>query len=317
MPIFDDILSRSEFADDPPVLCDIGAASGVHPRWKPIARHCIALAFEPDERERAAVEKQGLAFRSFHVVPRIVTDQPGDAQPFYLTQRPQCSSMLEPDDASLRDYLIADFFKVKQTATLPATRLRETLESLALPRIDWLKTDSQGLDLRLFRSLGDDLMRQALAVEMEPGIMRCYKGEDRLQDVLPAMEQLGFFLAELDVRGPRRLSPAVADEHFSGILRKSLPGMLRRSPGWVGMMYLNPLRDAAMADNKRATLFAWIIATIIKQHGFALELAHHGREQHDDAIFQRLIRESKMRIKRNTWLALPYAAKEMLRKWLR
>ena len=66
---------------------------------------------------------------------------------------------------------------------LPALDIPSVLAELGLERVDWLKGDSQGTDLRLFRSLGD-LASSVLVAEFEPGIIDAYEGEDKFADVL-------------------------------------------------------------------------------------------------------------------------------------
>ena len=134
-----------------PVLVDIGA-SGVPPKvWEPIARHSIYLGFDPDRRELHD-GGAGQYARSI-IVNKAVTSVHDQTQVrFYLTKSPYCSSTLPPDAASLASYLFSDLFTVEREVSVPTVTLSKMISRLGLPSVDWLKTDSQGTDLRLSRA---------------------------------------------------------------------------------------------------------------------------------------------------------------------
>src|SRR5262249_20746482 len=123
---------------------------------------------------------------------------------------PYCSSRLTPRLDSLRRYAFEPLFRVEGTVDVRARDIPTVLAELGLDRVDWLKIDSQGTDLRLFRSLGDELAGRALVVELEPGIIDAYEGEDRLEDVLRYMHDRGFWVSDLNVRGSTRIDAELA-----------------------------------------------------------------------------------------------------------
>ena len=53
MSLLDRIFAEPELREFPPVLVDVGAAGGVHPAWRRIARYAVGVGFEPDAREAA------------------------------------------------------------------------------------------------------------------------------------------------------------------------------------------------------------------------------------------------------------------------
>ena len=73
MGIIDELLTRPEFADRPPVLFDVGASGHVHAKWRPIARYCVCVAFDADRREMGYLSKTDGGFRTLHVCPAIVS----------------------------------------------------------------------------------------------------------------------------------------------------------------------------------------------------------------------------------------------------
>ena len=51
-----------ELEAEPPVLLDVGAARGMHPPWRRIAKYSLCVAFEADERELASVTSEAAGF---------------------------------------------------------------------------------------------------------------------------------------------------------------------------------------------------------------------------------------------------------------
>lgn len=284
MLIADWILSRQEFQDHPPVLVDIGASGAINPKWGSIARHSICIAFDADEREMAYTVNETSGFRKLYVFNKIVTNQPGDRAEFHLTRSPYCSSLLRPDEKSLAGWSFADLFEIDRTVTLPATTLASALKEIGMEKVDWFKTDSQGIDLRLFKSLGDDRIRRVLVAEFEPGIIDAYAGEDKLWHVLQYMDTQPFWVSRMNVRGAHRL--------HSGMVGRKLKGAeniyLRESPVFAELTYANALQADAPYLCKRDFLLGYLFAVIEQQYGFALEIAERGYERFADESFKTL-----------------------------
>src|SRR3989442_9699522 len=167
--------------DRRPVLIDIGAAVAPPEVWQPIAPHSVYVGFDPDLREM-----QARAEHPYHqavIVNEAVTGDAGRSPAhFYFAKSPTCSSTLKPDAASLGEYLFADLFVVEREAGVRATTLDAVLDRLALPGVDWLKTDSQGTDLRLFESLKPDRRARVLPPGPEPRPVDADVGGDPFLD---------------------------------------------------------------------------------------------------------------------------------------
>ena len=161
--------------------------------------------------------------------------------------------------------------------------------------MDWFKSDSQGTDLRLFRSLGSERCARVLAADFEPGLIDAYEGEDKLHQVLAFMETLPFWLSRMTVRGTPRLSRAAADG-LSTADRRALGVVLEASPAWAELSYLNLLRQGS-AFGVREYVLSWVFATTGRQHGFALETARAGaRRFPSEPFFDSLERHSRDRL---------------------
>jgi FkbM family methyltransferase len=276
MKIIDQILRSEHFRDQPPVLIDIGASGGIHSKWKYIAKYAYCIAFDADDREFEINEETNKDYRKFVQVNRIVTAQPTGNAPFYLTSSPFCSSLLEPDEEKLRPWLFKPLFEVKKITSLPAVTLEETLHSANISYIDWFKVDTQGTDLRLYKSLPAKIKDTVLFAEFEPGIMDAYKDEDKLYSVMQEMHAQGFWLSSMNVKGTQRLQNSYAQQIGNFLSER----IIRTSPGWAELTYFRNPEGLTIRN-----LFLLIVFALLeRQFGYALELADQGIQQFQDPL---------------------------------
>lgn len=289
------IFAEPELVAAPPVLVDVGAAGGMHRVWRPIARHAVGVGFEPDAREAAALTGAQRQFRRWVFCPALAAPvTPPDGQlPFHFTSSPQCSSMLPPDQAGLREWVFADQFDVVRTAAVPAASLTESLQSAGVDHIDWLKCDTQGMDLKLYRSLPAAWRQQLLVAEFEPGFIDSYQGEDHVADVLAAMKAEPFWLAGfspgLTPRGRRDLMAAGWPSAIGPWLRRLAP----LAPAWAGLQFIRDVGRVPEITGRRGWLLAWVFAVVARQPGYALTIADEGRRRFGDVLFGEMEQESR------------------------
>ncbi|MCI1279431.1 MAG: FkbM family methyltransferase [Nitrospira sp.] len=271
-----------------PILADIGASVGFPEMWNPIAVQSIYLGFDPDLREPRE-ETQGVFFKSI-VVDEAVTADPSVAEAmFYFTKSPTCSSTLRPDAQSLSNYVFFDLFAVEKEGRVRATTLNAVLERFQLSGIDWLKVDSQGTDYRLFESLRPDVRSQVLALDIEPGLMDAYLGEDLFVDAHQRLVRSGFWLSNLEVQGTARMSETTVSHLLTngpGLSKDGLMRAIRTSPGWVNARYLRTLSSLAAAQcDRRQYVLLWIFSLIDNQIGYAADivLEYERKFGHDNA----------------------------------
>jgi hypothetical protein len=299
MEIIDTILSRNEFEEKPPLLIDIGASEGIHGKWKDIAKYSICIAFDADQRDFSFTTKESAGFRKLISYNCIVTEhQLGEAD-FYLTKSPYCSSLLKPDDEALDIWAFSEKFKVVKTEKIKTRSLSEVLTEQNINYVDWFKTDSQGTDLRLFKSLGEQIYKNILAVELEPGIIDSYSEEDKLYSILNFMNDNNFLLSEMVTKGSQRISTGTLEKITKNkFLQKLVTFSHRSSPGWAELLYLN---KEVEGSGIREHLLAWIFAVLQKQYGYAFEIADSGESKFRDEIFTRMKEKSVSLINRNVF----------------
>jgi len=288
MHIIDQILQCEEFKNRPPVLIDIGASGAIHEKWRRIAPYAVCIAFDADDREFGYAVHESRGYCKLYVINRIVTDKETDSDraQFYLTKSPFCSSILKPDSQSLDQWAFGGLFDIDRVAMLGSVSLPTVLTDLSIDKVDWFKSDSQGTDLRLFRSLGEDLIKRVLVAEFEPGIIDAYEGEDKLRDLMAFMDDKAFWMSDLHIKGTQRLRRNIVDTKLSPVKRFLLGKTMKTAPGWGEVTYMNTFSPCC-ADHleKRDYLLGWIFAVLEKQYGFALEISSQAAERFDDPMF--------------------------------
>jgi len=303
------IFEHQSLAARPPVLVDIGASTGLPPQWREIAGYSICIAFDPDRRQMEYIESER-GFKKMYIFPAIVHESINGQADFFLTASPECSSTLPPRNAALSEYLFAPLFDLEKQVELPAVTLPSILKKLNLDYIDWFKTDSQGTDLRLFKSIPETIRRRTLAAEFEPGIIDAYEGEDKLWSLLAFMEKEPFWCGSFKLLGSRRMSPEVAARHFSGLRRRLLHTVLQPAPGWAEVAFLNDFSGQEMGV--REYLLGWVFAANMKQYGAALKIAENGLALYNDGLFKELINYTVKSINRDCFFSMKVPL-----KWLK
>jgi hypothetical protein len=279
MKIIDQILQEDYFINEPPVLVDIGASGELNSKWKSIAKYSLCIAFDADDREFQIREETNRSFRKLITINRIVTEKPEIESGFFLTKSPFCSSILEPDSSSLRPWIFSDLFEVTGKKNMPGISLLQSFEDAGIRYVDWFKADTQGTDLRLYKSLPIQIRENMLAAEFEPGIMDAYKMEDKLYMVMNEMEKHSCWLSSMVVKGSQRITR----ENAASIGYYASSKIVKTSPGWAEITYLKN----SVNLSRRQLLLLMVFAVIERQFGFALELANEGMQQYEDSIFDK------------------------------
>lgn len=281
------ILKHDTLVALPPVLVDIGASGALPAQWEWIASSSVCIAFDPDEREMAFIEKEKSQFGKLVVVNRIVLPSDDKETDFYLTASPFCSSVLQPDSEALAPWQFADLFRVERRAKLKAVKLLTALKEAGIQHIDWFKTDTQGIDLRLFQSLGS-MQERVLVMDCEPGFIDAYKGEDKIADTLAYMSSMPFWISSVHTKGTKRLNEKHLKEEFSQSELAGLAGDTVDSSCWAEMTFVNDFRSDSQFG-VRECLLGCVFSIVLKQYAFAAELAMKGRSKFDDKMFDTVI----------------------------
>jgi hypothetical protein len=258
-----------------PVLIDIGASGSTPPLWEEIAAQSVYIGFDPDQRELREIP--GGKFSRSIIVNKAVTSEASQAEiPFYLTRFPYCSSTLRPDLVSLSHFIFSDFFVVDREIKVQALSLDTLLDNLSISRVHWFKTDSQGTDLRLFTSVKEDIRTRILAVDIEPGLIDAYQGEDLFLDAHRYLTKHGFWLSDLKIDGSIRMRQSTLHEIATAhpeINSEHIGKAIRKSPCWTEARYLRSTEWLSQPMFREEDyLLLWAFAILDQQTGFALDL---------------------------------------------
>jgi FkbM family methyltransferase len=259
-----------------PVLMDVGASGGPPPIWAGISSQSLYIGFDPDLRE--IHEDRVAGFHRSVVLNEAVTAERQSAEvSFYLTRSPFCSTTLDPNPKATGPWLERDLFDVEGRAAVRATTIDSVMERLKVSRIDWIKLDTQGTDLRIINSIAPDVLTRVMAVDTEPGLIPIYQGEDMFVDVHGELTKKGFWLSDMHTGGFLRIRRTTLD-----ILRRANPVInetyirdaVRTSPAYIEARYLRTVEW--LADNKMSEQeyqLLWVFALADLQLGFALDLS--------------------------------------------
>ena len=283
-----------------PVVVDIGSSGGSPRIWQPIRAYSTYVGFDGDTRELE--HPQEAEFRHACFAHEVITaDGTASEVTFYLTRSPYCSSTLKPNPAINDNFLSADRFIIEKTETAKASTLHSVLERLNLTRIDWMKIDTQGTDLRIYQSLRQDVRDRLLAIDIEPGLRGAYVGEDLFCDVHAGLMREGFWLSNLKVCGLVRMRKSTLDwlhDRDAKASPDNVAKAVRQTPGWTECRYLRSLESlAATGATKREYVLLWVFSLIDKQFGFCLDLAlEYARRFGQDEISALMESESIARL---------------------
>ncbi|MES2780163.1 MAG: FkbM family methyltransferase [Bacteroidota bacterium] len=297
------ISQREDIINQPPVLLDIGASEGINPMWQSIAKFSVCIAFDADNRDFEYIVNDESHFKKLYSFSKIVVDKhEGDSskRTFYLTQSPYCSSLLHPDNTSVAKYHFSDLFNVIEEAQIDTITLNEVIAKTGVPKIDWFKSDTQGTDLRLFTSVPKEIQEKVLILELEPGFIDAYKGEDKIFHAVQYLESLKqFFLIHFTVKGPYRLPANDFNSLFPSAFTKTLAHQsIKPIPGWAEMIYMNELNQSTATA--RDYVLSWLFATLQERHDVAYTYAKKADEVFNETIFRECLAHSVNQLKGKT-----------------
>jgi hypothetical protein len=312
--IIQKIFSEPDLKEKPPVLIDIGASENIHSKWKQIAKYSVCLAFDADERDFQFIEKEQGRFKKLYVYNCIALDKDQSKADFFLTSSPYCSSLLEPDIEKLKPHIHSQLFNVEKKVKLNAIHIQKAINNAKLNYVDWYKSDSQGIDLRLFKSLDARILKKVIVAEFEPGIIDAYINEDKLYSVLKEINESGFWLSDIQIKGVPRLSKESLDAEFKGnLFKKLIKESLKKAPGWGEMTFINSYENSEL--DKREYLLGWLFISLEEHHSFAFELADNGFKKFNYQLFNELKNYSKHQMSREVYrLKFLPAVFNMIRK---
>jgi hypothetical protein len=281
--IIERIFQEDVLKKEPPVLIDLGGAGGVHGIFNTIKQHCIIICIDADNRDFGSVREDNII-----KITKIVSDVENKNDDFYLTASPHCSSRLKPLREKLSEYSFASLFEVTSKIQLESITLPQIIRDNNIQTVDWFKADTQGTDLRLFKSLPKALSANVIVAEFEPGILDAYDGEDKYLDVLLYMKDQPYWMDEAVIKGSKRLNLPFLAQYIEPERLNKYEAFIKDSPGWCEVSFINTFETEGMRS-KRNLLLGILFSVLKKQYGFALKLACTGTSIYGDCVFAEVL----------------------------
>jgi FkbM family methyltransferase len=178
------------------IWIDVGAHRGeTSLRWAERNPGLKIYALEPNLSVAVTLMSRA---PNYFVIPMAVAETDGFAR-FYVNAFEAASSMLPLNRRALDSWIGGEELEVDSVTNVPTIRL-DTLMSLAgIHKVDYLKVDTQGMDLAVVRSAGTRLRDVAkVTLEVDVKEVRLYTGAPSKDEIVSFLNEAGFYLASAE-----------------------------------------------------------------------------------------------------------------------
>lgn len=166
-----------------------------------------------------------------------------------------CSSLYQPRPEIITEYGLQNFYQTRSVQNIVPVTLPETLDSLKIDSVDFLKTDLEGADYEVIKSC-ESYIDKILAIKCELRFQPFYEGEPYFHEVAEYLHQHHFELIGLK---PEYWKPVTAhrNDHrggravFADALFFKKPEAVRQYPEPIGSLSAaKQIVIACMSDKK-------------------------------------------------------------------
>lgn len=262
-----ELLATYRFKSSQPLLIDVGAHCGGGSRlfakkgWR-------VIAFEPEQKNRAAFERNLAGFEQVSCIPKAVSDVTGDRVPFFVSDEHYGIHSLKPFHGTHR--LAA--YKVE------TVRLDDVLAELQVPEVTLLKVDAEGADFLVLKGFDfEKYCPELVMTEFLDERSLVYFGYTH-HDVVSYMKERGYtaFVSEWAPIKEYARKGIVGTPHA---WLQCVPYPLNHEPAWGNLIFVLDCDK----DKFRATLESYLrkvkraerivrVRNRIKQVPYAMEL---------------------------------------------
>tara|TARA_Y100000768_G_C23970251_1_gene680129 strand:- start:1130 stop:2050 length:921 start_codon:yes stop_codon:yes gene_type:complete len=181
--ILNKISENKIFKLSPIVLLHIGAKGSDFKEWKNIAKVSILLAVDANKQKI-----KNYNFLKVMNFDKIISNKRGNYD-FNITKSEDCSSLLEPNYKTHSKWIISERFKIKKKMKVKTITVNDLLKETGINYIDWIVLDTQGMDLKILKSLNRNTINNLSIANIEPSFFEFYKNETSFVDVFKFMEK--------------------------------------------------------------------------------------------------------------------------------
>jgi hypothetical protein len=314
-----------------PVLMEVGASERPAEHWDTIAPWSSYLgigAAAPSASARDAARYAKVTFCRAMVSP----DGETVCSRFYEAADPIYSSLQRIDSQVIADHCSLRDVRVIKSSTAETIALRTLLDREAISRVDWFKTNLNGIDSRLYESLPDKVRESLLAVDTVLDFLPLYIDQDNTLAHHQEFLRQGFWLSSMLTCGGVRMHIDSAQELERRGVADPIALVTRRhriAPGWSFARYFRTVQHMeTQSCSSRDYVVLWCFALLDRQFGFCADLAMSYRKRFGhDAKCEAMLSEVTRRIaeldeppqpllRRVLRSLLPQAARRRLRNWI-
>ncbi|CAN5731227.1 hypothetical protein BH24ACI5_BH24ACI5_07870 [soil metagenome] len=140
-------------------------------------------SFEPDPTSFAQLRTVAAAYPRVTAVNAAVGDRAGEAT-FFINRFSQTNSILRPRDGAGEFLVASDGLDVRQETRVPVITLDQYCAEHAIERVDLLKLDTQGYELRVLDGATSLIQRRAVPlIYLEVGFIPLYEQQPLFPEV--------------------------------------------------------------------------------------------------------------------------------------
>jgi FkbM family methyltransferase len=154
-------------------------------------------SFEPDPNSFQQLRAVAAGYPGVTPVNAAVGDREGEAT-FFVNTFSQTNSLLRPRDGAGQYLVASDGLDVRQETRVRVLTLDDYCAAQAIERIDFLKLDTQGYELRVLDGARQLVSRQAIPlIYLEVGFVTLYEGQPLFPEVYQYLFDRGYRLVWL------------------------------------------------------------------------------------------------------------------------
>ncbi|EKR34234.1 FkbM family methyltransferase [Leptospira interrogans] len=178
---------------NPLIIADVGASGGIHPRWEKFTSFYKGILFEPDPREYEQLIKQ--KDTRILVIGTALSDSKQEIS-FNLCKRQQVSSAYLPNLKFLKAFPDAERYDVERAIKIKTDCIDSLLKDKEVKYIDFLKVDTQGLELSILKG-ASHYLNDTIGLQIEIEFVPMYLNQPLFPEVDEYIRTQGFTLFDL------------------------------------------------------------------------------------------------------------------------
>ncbi len=165
---------------------DIGAAGNIEPRWLDLSKNLAYIGVEPDSRSYKKLSNI-YNCKKYEIINKVLWSKE-DSIEFYLCNKPEVSSVFNPNKKFLNKFPDNKRFNIKENKYLKTSTLDIELGNR---EIDFAKFDIQGAEYEAIKGMENHLS-DCVGLELEVEFSRIYEKQPLFGKVDKYLNKKGF-----------------------------------------------------------------------------------------------------------------------------